>query len=374
MDPSVSIIIPTRDRPEQLRACLECLGSQRPGTPPFEVVVALDGPCEASRGVCREAAASPDLVLLEAPRRGIAVAKNAAIDAARGRLLLLINDDVLPEPGFVAAHVEAHDERDRAGRAPAMVLGHSPWVLPTDASLFDRLLAHSSMVFFYDRMISEEGRPLSERDRDWGFRHAWNLNLSVPAATVREAGGFCPAIANCCYEDIELAWRIDRSAEGGVPVLFRPEARAPHDHRYTPAGYLEREFRLGYSAFGFAKASPECAREVFGCAIDSVDELAYAARFVAHEQRAESRLREGFDSLATMSADAIGPGEEGSKLLRLIEQQHLLLKRLAFRRGLIHAAQGGAIPGCFHPSDGVKCGFGACGQADALEQSTAKTA
>lgn len=292
--------------------------------------------------------------VVESPRLGIAVAKNHAIERARGGLLLLINDDVLPEPGFVGAHAAAHEEREAAGRGPAMVLGHSPWVVGPGATLMDRLLAQSSMVFFYDRMITEAGEVLGERDRDWGFRHAWNLNLSVSAALVREAGGFCPAIANCCFEDLELAWRVNRLRERGVPVLFRPEARAAHDHRYTPGGYLEREYRLGYSAWGFAKASPQCALEVFGREIDSVDELAYSARFIEHEQRAEERLLEGFESLAGLPAEAVGSGEQARTMLRLLEQQHLLLKRLTFRRGLIHAAGGGSLEGLFHASDGLE--------------------
>ncbi len=365
MDPLVSVIIPTRNRPEKLRACLDHLAAQSPSTPAFEVLVALDGPCEASASVCNQHQQGLDLIVFEAPRKGIAIAKNAAIERARGRLLLLINDDILPAPGFVAAHAAAHDQLDRSGRPPAMILGHSPWVMPEDATLFDRLLAQSSMVFFYDRMISERGEPLDDRERDWGFRHAWNLNLSLSAALAREAGGFCPAIANCCYEDIEFAWRVSRSADDAIPVLFRPEALAPHDHRYTPAGYLDREFRLGYSAYGFAKASPACAREVFGLEIDGVDELAYAARFIAHEERAEPRLREAFESLTTLPAEAAGEGSGASKMLRLIEQQQLLLKRLIFRRGLIHAAEGGTIEGLFHPSDGLEtaCPFKAHARA-----------
>ncbi|MFI4855272.1 MAG: glycosyltransferase family 2 protein [Phycisphaerales bacterium JB065] len=353
MDPILSVIIPTRARPEKLRACLDLLSAQSPSTPPFEVLVALDGPCAASASVCQEPRPPLELLAFEAPRQGIAVAKNAAIERARGRLLLFINDDILPDPGFIAAHAAAHDELDRTGRAPAMILGHSPWVLPPDATLFDRLLAHSSMVFFYDRMITEGGTPLDDRERDWGFRHAWNLNLSLPATLAREAGGFCPAIANCCYEDIEFAWRVRQTADRPVPVLFRPEALAPHDHRYTPSGYLDREFRLGYSAYGFAKASPQCAREVFGIEIDGVDELAYAARFIAHEERAEPRLREAFESLTTLPANAAGQGDHASKMLRLLEQQQLLLKRLIFRKGLIHAAEGGTIEGLFHPADAL---------------------
>lgn len=354
MDPLVSVIIPTRNRPAKLRACLDLLAEQAPQTPAFEVVVSLDGPCDASAEVCDESRAGLELTLVESPRRGIAVAKNHAIDRSRGRLLLLINDDVLPDRSFVSAHAAAHADRQASGFGEAMVLGYSPWVTPTDATLFDRLLAQSSMVFFYDQMISEEGEPLAAEDRDWGFRHAWNLNLSLPASLAREVGGFCPAIANCCYEDIELAWRLSRSREGGVPVLFRPEASAPHDHRYTTEEYLEREYRLGYSAYGFAKASPECAQEVFGRALDAVDELAYAARFVAHEQGAEGRLLDAFRMLGSLPGQAVGTGETARKLLKLLEQQHLLLRRLAFRRGLIHAAEGGTIEGLFHPSDGLE--------------------
>lgn len=353
MDPLVSVIIPTRGRPEKLRACLRCLSGQHPSTPRFEVIVSLDGACEASRRVCEEHWAGFDLVPVEAPRQGIAVAKNWAIERSRGRLLLLINDDILPEAGFVAAHARAHAEREATGLGEAMVLGHSPWMVPEDASLFDRLLAQSSMVFFYDQMITPEGVVLGERDRDWGFRHAWNLNLSVSASLAREVGGFCPAIANCCYEDLEFAWRVNGARDGGVPVLFRPEALAPHDHRYTPKGFLERERRLGYSAFGFAKASPACAREVFGLEIDGVDELAYSARFLGHEGRAEERLRRAFGGLVELPASSIPGGEDGLKLLKLLEQQQVMLRRIVFRRGLIEAGEGARIDGLFHPSDGL---------------------
>ncbi|MFU8829686.1 MAG: glycosyltransferase family 2 protein [Phycisphaerales bacterium] len=359
MDPILSVVVPTRSRPEKLRACLDLLQLQSPDTPAFEVVVSLDGPCPESQAVCEEPREGLEVVVVEAPREGIAVAKNAAIERSRGHLLLLINDDILPEPEFVGSHIRAHEEREAAGLGPAMVLGHSPWLMPEEAepgeaggvTLFDRLLAQSSMIFFYDKMITEDGTVLGDRDTDWGYRHAWNLNLSLPTSLACVVGGFRPALANCCYEDIEFAWRVNRSVDGGVPVLFRPEARAPHDHRYTPRGYLERELRLGYAAFGFAKVSPECAAEVFLLELDSVDELGYAARFIAHEGRAAGRLREGFESLAQLPPSAAGEGEAGRLMLRLLEQQQLMLKRVAFRRGLILAAEGGRIEGLFHPLD-----------------------
>jgi len=246
-----SIVIPTRDRPGALRRCLQRLAAQE--GPAFETIVVLDGPDGASAEVAATFAAELDLTVIEAERRGIAFAKNRAVEIARGGLLLLLNDDVLPAPGFVGAHVRAHEERGSEG--PAMVVGHSPWVVQEPDTLFALLLRSSSMIFFYDRMIDASGRVLAERDHDWGFRHAWNLNCSVSTEAVRAVGGFAEAVANCCYEDVELAYRITRRF--GAPVLFRPEAEAAHDHPYTPRKYLDREHRLGYSALGFALASPE---------------------------------------------------------------------------------------------------------------------
>src|SRR5690606_37985358 len=117
----------------------------------------------------------------------------------------------------------------------------------------------------------------------------------------------------------------------GLPVWFRPEAVAPHDHRYTPESYLEREFRLGYSALGLFAASPECALAIFGADLTDAAELEYARRYVEHESRREAEMLDAFKALASRPADA-WPGDDW---LALAYAQHLPLKRLAFRRGLL---------------------------------------
>lgn len=311
----------------------------------------MDGPDEHSARVAEDHMGhSFDVRVIDCPRHGIAEAKNRAIGHARGEFLLLINDDVLPAEHFIASHHAAQE----AQVSRALVVGWSPWVVQRPDSLFARTLRETSMVFFYDRMISSQGAALKTADHDWGYRHAWNLNLSLERSLAEEVGGFRPALANCCYEDVEFAYRATRGTDGRVPVLFEPRARADHDHAYTPEGYLEREFRLGYSAYGFAVCAPEAACAVFGRDLISPEELSYARAFIERESRREATLLAQFCGLSGIDADGGGPGEAGRWAVDLAYSQHLLLKRLTFYRGLLTAFEGRRIEGMFHPLDGLR--------------------
>ncbi|MFM9995469.1 MAG: glycosyltransferase family 2 protein [Phycisphaerales bacterium] len=339
----VSVIIPTYARAAKLAACVRALARQTFDPRRFEVLVSVDGPDAGEAAAVRDAAGGTiDATVLAGPRQGPAAARNRAIARARGSLLLLLNDDVIPAPDLIARHAETHEslaaEAVRTGRdgaiRPAMILGSAPWVVHRPDRLFDRLIRETSMVFFYDRMGGAEGASVAP-NRDWGFRHAWTLNLSVPTAVVREVGGFSESLPSACYEDLEWAWRVRERF--GSPVLYRPAARVEHDHRYEPAAYLERERTLGADAFRLAAASPACARAVFGRDVDSPDELAYSRAFVERERAAAERLELSFLALADLPASAVD-GPHAARLVTLIYEQHLLLKRWHWRRGLLEAA------------------------------------
>lgn len=347
--PHVSVLIPTRGRPNALSACLRDLATQDSDPASFEVIVVFDGPDDSgARAAQRCSPAPPNLKVIEAPRIGNAHAKNVAIEAAEGEIVLFLNDDVAPEPGLLSAHARAHAEL--GGSRPSLVVGYSPFAQAPDESVLDLLVRRTSMVFFYDQMVGADGRSTRSPEHDWGYRHAWSLNLSAPRALARDVGGFRPAIANCCYEDIEFAWRA--RVDAGAPVLFRPEAKAVHHHRMTPEDYLRREWRLGYSAASFCIAAPDCAMDVFGRDLLAPDELTYARAFIERESRSEKPVFEAFSRLSTVPAGSLDGGWTGA-LLAALHGQQLLLKRLAFRRGLLAAVAGERYPGLFLPCDGL---------------------
>ena len=64
------------------------------------------------------------------------------------------------------------------------------------------------------------------------------------------------------YDDNELAYRLTQQLS--LPVLYRPEARAPHRHRHRAADVLHRERTLGIAACRYARLNPEFAAAVFG--------------------------------------------------------------------------------------------------------------
>lgn len=358
-----SVVIPTLARPEHLARCLACLREQSPVGGEFEVIVVLDGPDAASAALCRDfdARGRFDLRVIEAERRGNAHTKNRGIAAASGDYLVLLNDDVRPVPRFLQHHLEAHAERD--GHA-AVVVGYSPWVVHQPESVFDRLLRSTSMVFFYDKMVDEHGVPRETEGHDWGFRHAWTLNLSVRTELVREVEGFDESLANCCFEDVEFAWRFTKRFD--APVLFRADAVAEHDHRYEPSGYLAREFRLGYSAWGLAVSNPACAREIFrGRDLTSAEVVERTRREFERDGPLVEGWRAWFESLAVGAQGASLDEGDATGVLGAMYERHLPLKRHEFRRGLLAAAEGKVIEGLFPASSPILLNAAATIRTDA---------
>ncbi len=328
----LSILIPTHGRPETLARCLTGLARHADPDLDVEILVGIDGP---DHGESDAAVAALDAIGVDLPlhlitcaRAGPAATRNRLIERARAPVALFLNDDVIPQSGLVRAHADAHLRLFASGRR-AMVLGSAPWLVHEPDRLFDRLVRESSMIFFYDQMTD------ADPERDWGFRHAWTLNLSVPTALVREGGGFDERFVRPCFEDLELAWRL--ACLHATPVLYLPEAEVLHDHRYEPGVYLARERTLGAEAFRLAHTHPAFARDVFGRDLTDGAELAYAEEALARERPQAEQLERSFLELAHLPADAVS-SPHAPALIRRLYEHHLPLKRWHWRAGLTQAA------------------------------------
>jgi len=334
----VSVIIPTYRRAAKAAACVRALAPQfAQCVGDTEVLVGVDGrDRESVEAVSREwLAAGGDagrLTIEEGDKVGQAAVRNRLLARARGRVLVFLNDDMAPGPEFIATHAAAQTSATNPGGA--LVVGRSPWVVHQPDTLLARLVRETSMVFFFDVMDREHTR---DPGRDWGFRHAWLLNLSAPAALVREAGGFTQFPSTYGYEDDELAFRM--SKRFGTRVHYEPRAVAQHDHAMTTRGYLEREYALGYAALGFARTAPECAAAMFGRDVGGDAEREYCIEFVVRERAGAVRVLDGFQRLDAMRAGDVD-GPRASEIIAMLYQQHLLLKRWVWRRALLDAWSG----------------------------------
>ena len=318
----LTVCIPTHRRPDALAQCLTALSRQTLPRDHYDILVGIDGPDTGEAALAH--AIDPAARVQALPKAGPAATRNALLPGVASDLILWLNDDVVPDPDLLERHLEAH--APLAG--PAMVLGAAPFAIAPPDRLFDRLIRETSMVFFYDQMTD------AQPDRDWGYRHAWTLNLSLPTSALRAVGGFHSALRAPAYEDLECAHRL--ATRMHMPVLYRPEARVMHEHRYEPAGYLARERSLGREAVALAHAAPACAHDLFGRDLLDPREVPIAEAIVARLSRDAARVEGEFLHLAEVPASAID-GPHAPALLRGLYQQHLLLKRVRWHEGFLEA-------------------------------------
>jgi glycosyltransferase involved in cell wall biosynthesis len=107
MRPELSVVIPTHNRREFLRACLDSFEQQSAPAGSFEVVVVIDGSTDGTAEMLSEFAPSFELSVLTQPQAGASAARNAGAADARARVLLFVDDDMTASSSHVAAHLAA---------------------------------------------------------------------------------------------------------------------------------------------------------------------------------------------------------------------------------------------------------------------------
>lgn len=232
----LSVLVPTFDRPGLLRSCLASLAAQEVPRGAFEVVVVDDGsgPAVADE-VARARAVMPDLVALRLDANaGPAAARNRAVDASSGALLLFVDDDIVAPPDLVARHLHHHAGRDDQ----LAVLGRVAWHPDLTVTPFMRWLDRSGLQFAYETWLRDG--PVEPP-----YAAFYTANLSMSRAMFVAGGGFDERFPYPAYEDMELAWRLTGM---GLRLEYRADALAYHRRAITLPEFCARMTRVGESA------------------------------------------------------------------------------------------------------------------------------
>jgi GT2 family glycosyltransferase len=241
MDPdgiAISVVIATVGRAAQLEASLAAYTELDAATLPFEVVVVLDGDDAASRAVCERPRPFPVRVLAQ-QRAGNGPAKNRGVAAARGGLVLFLNDDTRPDPGCLAAHAAA---QRRLG--PCIALGRIEWDPAAEVTPYMKWLAPAGHQFNFARLDPEGPLP-------WDA--TWGAHLALPRHWALEHP-FDPRFPYPSLEDTEWGFRV---AQAGLEMRYVPEAVTYHDHLYRgPRDYRFRARVSGAAARHLALRRP----------------------------------------------------------------------------------------------------------------------
>ena len=211
----ISVVVPVRNDPGHLRACLESLGASR-GAVDREVIVVDDASTDDSAAV---AAALGARVLRLDRRAGPAAARNRGAEAARGEHLFFVDADVCVHPetlGQVVATFAADPGIDALFGSYDRQPGAANFL-----SQYKNLFHH---------FVHQEGS--AEASTFWSGCGA------IKRSAFLEVGGFDTGYARPCIEDIELGVRLRRA---GRRIVLRRDIQARHLKRWTLAGILKSD-------------------------------------------------------------------------------------------------------------------------------------
>lgn len=229
-DLSVSVVIPSIRGGELLFAAVDRLLADAPAGP--EIVVADNGLPQDAVAALQERGAK---VLRLGANLGFGAAVNRAAHAAEGDALVVLNDDLLPEPGFLDKLVAPLAEGFEMA-AGVLVRSEQPGVIESAGLVLDRTLgAHD---YLQNEPLSRLERPGPPPFAPTGGAAAYRRSDFLAV------GGFDEAFF-AYLEDVDLAIRL--RARGARCALARG-ARAVHASSAT-LGYdsLEKAVVVGYS-------------------------------------------------------------------------------------------------------------------------------
>ena len=220
--PTVSVVIPSRDRRELLGRVLESLARQTYPSERTEAVVVLDGSTDGSAELVRSLPLPYAVRLVERPKSGIGATRNAGVEVSTGDVVLFLDDDIVPEQPCLSVHAAAH----AAAAGEQVALGYCPPV--TDGSWWS-LELRSWWEDHYRRKLEPNHR--------WTYMDFVTGNSSLPRSLLEELGGFDEAFT-ARHEDWELAVRL---LERGVRLSYDPGTRAAHHLDTSLQGAVARQ-------------------------------------------------------------------------------------------------------------------------------------
>jgi len=196
---------------------------------------------ELVKGIKEETAFS--IICLRKENSGPGSARNVGISKARGEILLIIGDDIFPDPNLLREHWTWHKERfpgDHVG-----VLGFVTWAPDPPPSPLMIWLERGYQNAYH---LLRHGEPA-----DW--RHSYTGNMSIKRRFLEKTGElFDERLPPYGYEDIEWGYRLMKK---GFVLEYNRNAVGIHHHWVMIGDSFRRMEKVGLSARKLGEINPE---------------------------------------------------------------------------------------------------------------------
>lgn len=214
--PHITVIICTYNGSRTLRDAFE--GLRQVEYPSFNVVLVNDG----STDNVAEIATSYGATVITTPNRGLSSARNTGMEAAKGEIIVYLDDDAWPDPHWLRYIAETYLCSDHAAMGGPNL---SPPLTGDIADCVDNAPGGPVHVLVTDRLAE----------------HVPGCNMSFRKARLQEIGGFDPQF-RAAGDDVDACWRI---LERGWTIGFHPAAMVWHHRRKTIGTYWKQQRGYG---------------------------------------------------------------------------------------------------------------------------------
>ncbi len=222
--PCVSIIVPVRDRTEDLVECLNSLAVLDYPEDRKEIIVVDDG----SEVKVSDVVTSPGVKVIRLEEsKGPAACRNLGSKKATGEILAFLDADCVAMKNWLR-EIIPFLQAAQAGAAGGYVSGYH------SAGFLDRYEEVASSLNLGKKLIIE-GRSES------GF-YVPTANMLVDRQIFKAVGGFREGMQ--IGEDVDFCWRLRNS---GYTLLYSPFGCVAHKHRNRLGSMLKRRSHYGMS-------------------------------------------------------------------------------------------------------------------------------
>ena len=223
-----SIIIPTYNRPQQLKRCLTAISQLDYPTDAFELIVVDDGGERPLTSIIEPFEKLIQTQLITQPNQGPATARNRGAAAANGRFLAFTDDDCMPDSHWLSAFANQFEQ------TPSALLGGH-----TLNALVQNPFAETSQLlidYLYEAFVNSDNAFFTSN------------NFAMAKTLFDELGGFCAEMPLAAGEDREFC---SRWLQAGRLLVFVPQAVINHGHGLTAVSFWRQHFNYGRGAWQY---------------------------------------------------------------------------------------------------------------------------
>lgn len=219
----ISVIVPTYNRKDLLKDCLQSLFNQSYPKDKYEIIVVDDGSTDGTKEMVKELKPNVTLRYFYQNNQGPASARNLGIKNAKGKILAFIDSDCVADKNWLVNLAKGLGKNKKIAGVGGQLRVYQP------KTLFERY----SDIFLCDHREYIE-KPKGEPP------HLGTGNSVYHTSLVKKIGLFDHSFR--CGEDVDLSWRLYFK---GYRFLYEPGAIVYHRAPKTLRQLLKQSFVYG---------------------------------------------------------------------------------------------------------------------------------